>query len=712
MMPRVTSSGSGDITRAAGGLGRRIPEALAPLARLAYTYRWAWAEGGPDLFRAVDPERWAACGENPVRLLEEAPLAALERAAADHGLLERAAALEALVQADLARPADPGAAQGVSAEHPVAFFCAEFGFHRSLPIYSGGLGALAGDILKEASDLAFPLVGVGLMYRQGYFRQRIDAHGRQQEYWVDTDPERTPAVRVTGADGAPLRLSVPIDGDDVAAQLWRVDVGRVPLYLLDVDLPENPPAVRWISARLYVGDPQTRLAQYTLLGVGGVRALHALGIEPGLVHLNEGHGALAALELAGPHAGEDALAAARERVIFTTHTPVPAGNDTYPPGQVLEALERWLPEAGLEPDAFLALGRTDPQNPGEDFGVTQIALRRSRAANGVSRRHGEVAREMWQGLWPGTPVDDVPIGYVTNGVHLPTWLGGPMRELLDRTFGEDWLLRADDPATWAPLEQVADEELWAVRRAQRGALVEYVRARSVADRLSRGEPRPYAEAAARAFDPDVLTIGFARRLATYKRLDLLVRNPERHLRLISGDRPVQLVLAGKAHPKDEEGKRLVEGLFTGKNEPSVAERVVYLDDYDLGSAAELVRGCDVWVNLPRPPLEASGTSGMKCTANGGLHLSVLDGWWAEGYDGHNGWALSGETASDPVAQDTRDSLELYRLLEDEIVPEFYEHDAGGLPRAWLARVRRSLMTNGPAFAASRMVRDYQRRFYA
>ena len=711
MMPLVTS-GNRDIARAAGDLAQRIPEPLAPLARLAYTYRWSWAEGGADVFRDVDPDRWDVCGENPVRLLEEAAGEALVRAAGDAGLLARAADLEALVRADVARPANPGAAASVSAGRPVAFVCAEFGVHRSLPIYSGGLGALAGDILKEASDRAFPLVGVGLMYRQGYFRQRIDAHGHQQEYWVDTDPERVPAALVSAADGAPLRITVPIDDTEVAAQVWRVDVGRVPLFLLDACVPENDPATRWITARLYVGDPQTRLAQYTLLGVGAIRALHALGIDPALVHLNEGHGALAALELAGPHAGAAARGAARERVVFTTHTPVPAGNDTYPAADVLDALERWLPESGIEPEGFLRLGRSEPDDAREPFGVTQLALRTSRAANGVSRRHGEVAREMWQALWPPRAVDDVPIGHVTNGVHLPTWLGEPMRELLDRSLGEGWLQRAGDPATWAPLEGVADEELWAVRRAQRAALVDYVRERSIADRLSRGEPRDFAQAAAKAFDPDVLTIGFARRLATYKRLDLLVRNPERHLRLLTGERPVQLVLAGKAHPKDEDGKRLVESLFTGKNEPDVARRVVFLDDYDLSSAARLVRGCDVWVNLPRPPLEASGTSGMKSAANGGLNLSVLDGWWAEGYTGDNGWALSGDEELDVVAQDKRDNLELYRLLEDEVVPAFYERDAGDLPRAWLARVRRSLMTNGPAFSASRMLADYEARVYA
>ena len=471
------NAGTRDIACAAEGLARRVPEALAPLARVAYDYRWSWAEGGPEVFRDVDPERWARCKQNPVRLLEEASGHSLQRAAADEGLIARANALEALVSAERARSADPGGTQATD-ERPVAFFCAEFGVHASLPIYSGGLGALAGDILKEAADRAFPLVGVGLMYRQGYFRQRIDAHGRQHESWVDTDPDRVPAALVTTGENDAARaltITVPIDDREVTAQIWRVDVGRVPLFLLDLDRPENDQATRFVTARLYVGDPQLRLAQYTLLGIGGVRALHALGIDPSVVHLNEGHGALAALELAGAGASDEARAQARNRVVFTTHTPVPAGNDTYPADDVLEALERWLPEAGVQPGALLALGRTKPDDEDEAFGVTQLALRTSHAANGVSRRHGEVARDMWKDLWPGTALDDVPIGHVTNGVHLPTWVGGPMRGLLDRHLGEDWLQRAGEPATWAPVAGIPDEELWAVRSAQRAELVDVVR---------------------------------------------------------------------------------------------------------------------------------------------------------------------------------------------------------------------------------------------
>src|SRR3954453_13701514 len=559
-MPR----GAEDLRRASEELAARLPEPLRPLAHIAYNYRWSWLPGGPELFEAIAPHRWAQCGANPVRMLQEVSAGSLELAAGNEELLAQIATVQ---QAMDEEPADE--------ERTIAFFCAEYGLHASLPIYSGGLGALAGDILKAASDMAVPLVAVGLMYHQGYFRQRIDSSGWQQEYWVETDPDRLPAALVTGDDGSPLTVSVSIHGEPVGAQIWRVDVGRVPLYLLDAERPENSRLARWISAQLYVGDPFTRLAQYVLLGVGGMRALRALGIDPSVVHLNEGHAAFVSLEL-----GDD------ERTVFTTHTPVPAGNDSYSAGEVVEAL------AGLDvdTDALVRNGRTHPDDDFEPVGVTQLALRTSRAANGVSRRHGEVAREMWQAMWRDRPVDEVPIGHVTNGVHLPTWVGGPMRALLDRHLGDGWFDRAADPATWEPVDGIPDEELWAARCAQRATLVHYVRDRSAADRLSRGAAREYVEAATRAFDPDVLTVGFARRLATYKRLTLLINDPDRALRLLAGDRPIQIVLAGKAHPRDDDGKRLIQALFAQRGAREVGRRVIFLHDYDLSVAACLVRG--------------------------------------------------------------------------------------------------------------------------
>jgi starch phosphorylase len=708
----AVSLGREDIDRAAEALASRVPTPLHPLARAAYNLRWSWTPGGADTFSAVDPQRWELCGENPIRLLTEAPPEALERAAADEDLVQRARALEESIRADVARPT--GTTGPATAERPVSFFCAEYGIHASLPIYSGGLGALAGDILKEASDRALPLVAVGLLYRQGYFRQRIDASGWQHESWVPTDPERQPMALVTGDDGEPITVTVPVGAEQVVAQVWRVDVGRVPLFLLDADRPENGAVARWISSRLYTGTRDLRLAQYLLLGVGGMRALKAMGIDPSVVHLNEGHAAFASLELARAElaAGallDDALAAALSRTVFTTHTPVPAGNDTYEPELVVDSLGTLADEVGVDLDTILRLGRTHPDDDSEPFGVTQFALHTSRSGNGVSRRHGEVAREMWAALWPDLPVDDVPIGYVTNGVHLPTWVGDPMRALLDRHLGEDWMDRAADPATWDGLYNVDDADLWAARREQRAALVSWARERSMVDRLGRDEPREYVEAP--DFDPDVLTIGFARRLATYKRLHVLLQSAEGIVDLLSGERKIQILMAGKAHPRDDDGKRSLQALFAAKGIPEIGCRVAYLDDYDLTIGKRLVTGCDVWVNLPRPPLEASGTSGMKSAVNGGLQLSVLDGWWAEAYDTSNGWALPGDVDDDHAAQDARDAAELLRLLHDEVVPAFYDRDERGLPPAWLKMLRASLRTNGPEFSATRMLRDYAERIY-
>src|SRR3984885_9168141 len=467
------NDGREDVRRAAEDLAGRLPDAVAPLARIAYNYRWSWLPGGPEVFRALDAERFALTNQNPVRLLQETSAGTLRRAAADDALLERIAAVESQVKADRARPPSPS----IDPARPVAFLCAEYGIHVSLPVYSGGLGALAGDLLKEASDCAVPLVAVGLMYRRGYFRQRIDAGGWQHEYWIDTDPQRLPAALVTGPDEKALTIEVPIYDVDVTAQIWRVDIGRVPLFLLDTDVPENGPVERWYTGRLYESDEQIRLAQYVLLGAGGVRALGALGIEPGVIHLNEGHAALAPVQLAAQelHSGEPlatGIVAARERTVFTTHTPVPAGNDTYTSEQVKEAIGRLTSQLGVPVAEVIALGRTHPEDESEPFGVTQAALRMSRAANGVSRRHGEVARGMWNSLWPELDEDDVPVGYVTNGVHVPTWIGKPMRELLDRHLGEGWMTHAADPETWAAVDRISDAELWQARREQRGDLVD------------------------------------------------------------------------------------------------------------------------------------------------------------------------------------------------------------------------------------------------
>jgi starch phosphorylase len=708
----MTTPGAPDLRGAADQLAARLPALLAPLARLAFNYAWAWTSDGEELFASVDRHRWQLCQQNPVRLLQETPTFALERAAADREIQRRARALEER----LLMPSPPLPSGRVTEDRPVAFFCAEYGVHQSLPIYAGGLGVLAGDILKAASDRGFPLVALGLMYRQGYFRQRIDVSGWQHEYWIDTDPQRLPAALVTRDGFDPLTVSVPIRGRTVVVQIWRIDVGRVPLYLLDADRPENGIADRWITARLYVGDRETRLAQYALLGMGGMQALRAMGITPSVIHLNEGHACMAALELAAAEieAGrsfDEALASARRRTVFTTHTPIAAGNEADSVEDVRYVFAALPERLHTDWETILRLGRTDPDNSSERVGMTQISLRVSRAANAVSRRHGTTARAMWQPIFPGRSPDQVPIGHVTNGVHVLTWMAPTMRALLDRHLGADWAAHVTDASTWTKLDGVPDAELWEVRRGLRAHLIERVRERATADRLARGERSGYVELASRAFDPDRLTIGFARRLAAYKRLHLLMLDLPRSLRLLTGEHPLQILLAGKAHPQDDGAKRIVQILFDAKGAPHVGERIAYLHDYDMELARDLVAGCDVWLNLPRSPFEASGTSGMKAALNGALNLSVLDGWWAEAFDGTNGWAISGDVDPDEDAQDRRDSGALLDALENTVVPLFYARDADGVPRAWVKMIKESLRTVGLRFSAQRMLAEYITRMY-
>ncbi len=712
------SSGSRDVRRAAQELAAHIPSRLAPLAYVAYNYRWSWTPDGREVFRDIAPHRWRLCRENPVRFLQEAAPLSLERAAGDLSLVARVEALADILEADLARPPAIDDPNGISPEHPVAFFCAEFGVHRSLPVYSGGLGALAGDILKEASDQALPMVGVGLFYQRGFFHQRLEGSGWQQEYWTGTDPNRRPAARVTGSDGRPIAVTVHLWGQDVAVHVWRVDVGRVPLFLLDTELAQNSPRQRFVSARLYEGNRQVRLAQYALLGAGGMRVLEALGIDPALIHLNEGHPALATFELAAREVAAgtpfvDAVEKVRKRVAFTTHTPVPAGNETYSVAEVLDVFPNFPVQLGTTTKDLMGLGRIRPHDLDEPPGMTPLAIRMSRSVNGVSRRHGEVAREMWQPMFPDRPVDAVPITHVTNGAHLATWMAPSIRRLLDRYLVPGWQApeRVTDPATWEAVDSIPDAELWAARLEAKTQMIESVRVRSVTDRLTRGDTLDYAEKAVQMLDPHVVTIGFARRLAAYKRLHLLTHDPERILRLLDGPRPIQILLAGKAHPQDEEAKRNLQGMFGMRSDPRIAGRVSFLEDYHLGLAHLLVTGCDVWLNLPTPPLEASGTSGMKAALNGGLNLSVLDGWWAEAYDGSNGWAIEGDVDPDVGAKNARDAAALYDLLENQIMPLFYDRDADGIPLGWIARIKASLRTIGPRFNASRMVNDYIRGVY-
>jgi starch phosphorylase len=560
------------------------------------------------------------------------------------------------------------------------------------------------------------MIAIGLFYGRGYFRQRIDTNGWQQEYWLTNDAHGLPMGRVTGPDGAPLKLSVDLYGASMAFQVWRVDVGRVPLLLLDSDLPENDPVQRWTTARLYDGSRAVRLAQYGLLGIGGARVLDALGIEPAVVHLNEGHAALAPLELAalqvagGTSVGE-AFEQARERVVFTTHTPVAAGNETYSAAQFLAAFGELPGRLGIGEDEFLDLCRVHPGDGG-DPGMTALALRMSRQRNGVSRLHGEVARRIWLPLFGVAEPVDVPITHVTNGAHAATFTAEPFRRLYDRYVGEDWLQLVADPAAWEAVRTIPNEELWAARQEARGALIEYVRAKSQQDRLQRGEPIEYVRAVGDALRSDALTLGFARRIATYKRLHLLLHDPDRLSRLLTRDPPVQLLIAGKAHPSDNAGKETLQQAYRLKRErEDVAERMIFVEDYDLDVARQLVAACDVWVNLPRKPMEASGTSGMKAAFNGVLQMSVLDGWWAEAHDGSNGWAVPGEEGGDESARDARDAGRFYDLLEREVIPLFHDRDAADVPQGWCNRVKHSILTCVPVFNTTRMLNDYVERVY-
>jgi starch phosphorylase len=689
-----------DLTVRVEELEAHLVSGLRPLARLAYNYRWSWLGDGADVFAAVDPHRWQLAGQNPVLFLRDLPRQQQRAAEQRDELVSHIRQVAEEVAAELAEPLRPRA----GLDGPVVFLCSEFGVHTSLPTYSGGLGVLAGDFLKEASDQRFPLLGVGLLYRRGYFQQRLDLDGRQQEYWLQHEPDELPVARILRRDGAPLQLTVPLFGRPLAFQAWRLDVGHVPLLLLDAELPENDLVQRWTTARLYDAEPRVRLAQYGLLGIGAARLLAELAIEPAVLHLNEGHPALAPLELAARavQSGatlDGALEALRPRIVFTTHTPVPAGNETYPRELFLEAFGDLPARLGVDDERLLALCRVLPDDADGAPGMSPLAMRIAGRRNGVSRVHGEVARAMWQPMFPN---DTVPIDHVTNGAHLPTFLSEPLRRLYARHL-------AEGGTSWDAVRAIPNEELWRARCEARERLVAYGRSKAVQDRLVRGEDLEYVREAERLLNPDVLTLGFARRLAGYKRLNLLLHDAERAVGILKGPPPVQLIVAGKAHPRDDDGKRLLQLLFQQHQRTGRAGAGVFLENYELAMARELVAGCDVWLNLPRRPMEASGTSGMKATFNGVLQLSVLDGWWAEAYNGSNGWAIPGSGTTEEA--DAEDAAELYRLLEDEVIPLFYERDAAGVPHGWCELIKEALVSCAGRFTATRMVNEYVDRMY-
>ena len=700
-----------------------LPETIAALERLSWNYWWSWNSDGSSIFRDLDQEVWGECEHNPRRLLKEISQYNLMKMATDPVYIERVRRVAEAFDTYMSAGAHTWAAlhaRAITNERPVAYFCAEFGVHHSLPLYSGGLGILAGDHLKSASDLGLPLVAVGLLYHHGYFRQRLRRDGWQEESYNQIDVNALPLQLVRDSEGSPAYIEVLMRGRSVRVQAWRVDVGRVTLYLLDTNVEGNDPIDKYISGHLYGGDRETRCVQEMVLGIGGVRLLRRLGIEPHVFHLNEGHSAFLTLELArelteSGMSFAQAASVVRARSAFTTHTPVAAGHDEFSASLIETCFgEDYWRALNLTREEFLGLGRVREEDEGESFGLTPLALRMSRVSNGVSRKHGEVSRELWNKMWPERHVSEVPITSVTNGVHAPTWVSPMLRALYTEHVGADWVEVLHDAEAWAAaVERIPDEELWRVRRLQKRRLIAFVRERLFHARLQQHEPRAYADAALGMFEPDALTIGFARRVAAYKRWGLLLTNPERLRRLImDSERPVQFVFAGKAHPQDQGAKLILQQMAMWKLDPDVMQRAVFLQDYDQEIARQLVQSVDVWMNVPRRPLEASGTSGEKVGMNGGLNLSVLDGWWLEGYDGRNGWAIGDETFAETTEEiDEHDAESLYRILENEVVPTFYERDERGIPLRWLSMTRHAIQTLAPVFNSDRMVREYTERIY-
>jgi len=697
--------------------GPAVPDRLARLPELATDLWWTWHRAR-EVFRRLDYPLWRQTGHNPVLMLRQLPAATLAWAAADAGFLKLYD--EALAAMDAARrPSHTWWQQHVTKDPTVtiAYFCAEFALHRSLPIYAGGLGVLAGDHCKEAGDLGLPLVGVGFMYPQGYFRQRLSPEGWQQEVYERVDWDSAPVSLARTRDDKPCVVLVPLGTRTVLVQVWEVRLGAVRLLLLDTDLDQNAPWDRELSARLYGGGQDTRLQQEIVLGFGGVLALRALDLAPVAWHLNEGHAAFVVLQrlrdfLATGRSWEDALAEVRRTTIFTTHTPVPAGHDAFPFHLVEQHLASSWGSMDGQAQRFLALGQYD-SGSGSLFNMTALAMRSSEKINAVSELHADVTRAMFAPLWPDRAASEVPVRAVTNGVHVPTWVAAEIAHLFERYIDPAWQDSYEDAAVWRRILDIPDEELWAARRALRTYLFQFIRERARERWMDDRASAARIVAAGVMLDPGALTIGFARRFTGYKRPDLLFRDPDRIARLVNAaGRPVQFIFAGKAHPADEAGKHHLQMVVRHALDPRLGGRIAFVDDYDLHVAKRLIQGCDVWLNTPRKPLEASGTSGMKASMNGVLHLSIGDGWWAEGYTGDNGWRIGDGQTLAPDQADEADADALYRLLEDEVVPMFYDRDTEAVPRRWMARVKQALVTITPRFSARRMLRDYVEHAYA
>ena len=700
---------------------RELPNDLKRLADISANFYWSWQPDGNALFRDISPEIWKSCEQNPRVFLQKVEPMLLVQKASDPAYLQRLNAFAAKFDAYLGEPR--GSFGTVTAERPASYFCAEYGVHNSLPNYSGGLGILAGDHLKSASDLNVPLVAIGLLYRFGYFRQNIGHDGWQEEHYSDVFESSLALSPLTDDGGERVQIAVHIRGREVFAQAWLAHVGRVALYLLDTNVPQNAEVDRLITGHLYGGDSETRIVQEKVLGIGGVRLLRKLNIEPSVYHLNEGHSAFLTLELAQEYLSEnasatfdDAVAKVREKCVFTTHTPVDAGNDAFDPKTLQECFSsEYIDALKISRDRFLDLGRTNTENDSEFFGMTPLAIRMCRSANGVSEKHGEVSRNLWLKMFPGIGSEDqVPITSVTNGVHAPTWVAPIYQDLFSRSFGTDWHEQVRDASGWAAaVERIPDAAIWSAHLTQKELLVAFIRERTASQDTGASDTINERADTSNLFSPGALTIGFARRVAAYKRWDLIVSDLDRLLKLVDdNDRPVQFVFAGKAHPQDNTAKTILQHLMSINHDSNWQRRAVFIEDYDQEVARYLVHGVDVWMNVPRRPLEASGTSGMKAAMNGVLNFSVLDGWWIEGYNGDNGFAIGGlENQADDGSTDAADAEALYSTLENVIVPSYYGRGEDGIPHEWVRRMKNSIATLTPMFSSDRMVSEYIRRIY-
>jgi starch phosphorylase len=702
----------------------KLPAAIARLHELAYNLWWSWETLAQQLYARIDPQLWEASNQNPVKFLRNVHQEKLNAAAGDEDYLRAYEGVLATFDEYMHGSGNFGDARRSIMEAfgkweggVIAYFSAEFGLHEALPIYSGGLGVLSGDHCKSASDLNLPFIGVGFLYPQGYFTQRIDGEGSQQAEYEKIDFAEVPTTPALDKSGNEVLVHVDLPGRTVYAKIWRIQVGRIPIFLMDTDVPRNAPQDRELSARLYGGDREMRISQEIVLGIGGVRAVRALGYDPLVWHMNEGHSAFLGLERVRELVGtglsfDEAVEAVRANTLFTTHTPVPAGNDSFEFQLVEKFFWQYWGQLGIDRERFI--GFASQNLPwGAQYSMTVLALRLSAYANGVSKLHGEVSRAMWHFLWPDLPVAQTPIGHITNGVHTHTWLAQGLRDLYNRHLPPVWESEPDDPEHWQAVEEIPPAELWTAHQQYKEEVVAFTRQRLQRQLLRHGEGPRRISAAGQMLDPQALTLGFARRFATYKRATLLFHDEERLLRILNDpERPVQIIFSGKAHPADEEGKALIQRIYQLSRRPGFEGKVVFIENYDMNVARHLVAGVDVWLNNPRRPHEASGTSGQKAALNGIPNCSVLDGWWVEGYNGENGWAIGEEREyKDETTQDEADALHLYQILEEEIVPLYYERDDGGVPLGWVEKMKNAIRSCAPAFGMQRMVKDYTKCYY-